>query len=68
MTTATLAPELLTRTETVKILRCSLKHLDNMIAKGQCPKPIRLGKAPRFRKAELLEWIAAGCPAVKAAG
>ena len=60
--------ELLTRQETVEILGCSLKHLDNMIRDHLCPKPVRLGKAPRFRRSEIMEWIAAGCPAIQPVG
>lgn len=32
-------------------------------ASGQTPKPVRIGGVVRWRKAEIEEWIAAGCPA-----
>ncbi len=59
---------LLTKEETTKLLRCSMRHLENLVNAGLCPQPVRIGKTPRFRKQELLEWINAGCPAVGTAG
>lgn len=31
-------------------------------AAGLCPRAIRIGRTTRWRRAELLAWIEAGCP------
>ena len=67
--TAELEPELLlTKAEATRLLRCSMRHLENLVNAQLMPRPVRIGKSPRFRKSDLLQWIAAGCPAVKPAG
>ena len=33
-----------------------------LVRDGLAPKPIKLGRASRWRRQELLDWIAAGCP------
>jgi len=32
------------------------------VAAGRLPKPLRIGRAVRWRRAEIEAWIAAGCP------
>ena len=55
-------PELLTRQQVADLLQCSTRHIDSLRAAGLMPQPIRLGKWPRYRRAQLLRWIEAGCP------
>lgn len=33
-----------------------------LVASGKAPKPIKLGRVSRWNRAELEQWIAAGCP------
>ena len=66
VTAVSTVPELLTKQEATQLLRCSMKHLENMVSGGLMPRPVRLGKAPRFRRTELLQWIAEGCQATSA--
>ncbi len=56
---------LLSKEEACKLLRCSMRHLENTVNDGLMPKPIRIGKSPRFRRDELLKWIEDGCPAIE---
>lgn len=32
-------------------------------AAGKTPRPVRIGRAVRWNRDELMAWIAAGCPA-----
>ena len=31
-------------------------------AEGRLPRPVHLGRAARWRREELLQWVQAGCP------
>jgi predicted DNA-binding transcriptional regulator AlpA len=43
--------------------RCVWKYMET----GRMPPPIRIGgKLKKWRAAEIREWVAAGCPAVRA--
>ena len=66
MTTATLVPRqaLLKKAETAEMIGCSIRHLEHMTNKGQMPRPVRLGTAPRYRRDEILRWIDNGCQPV----
>ena len=35
-----------------------------LVSAGKFPKPVKLGRATRWSKAELIAWIAAKCPPV----
>jgi predicted DNA-binding transcriptional regulator AlpA len=39
-------------------------HIDRMVLEGKFPKPVRIGRSVRWNKQVLLDWIAAGCPAI----
>lgn len=48
---------------TAKLLGISRRALERMVAAQDILMPIRIaGRIPRWRLAELLEWIEAGCP------
>lgn len=67
MTTATrpaVAPALLDARAAAALLAVSPRHLYRLADAGRCPAPVRLGAAVRWRQAELLDWLAAGCPAI----
>jgi predicted DNA-binding transcriptional regulator AlpA len=40
------------------------KHVDNLVRQGRMPRPVYLGRSPRWRSDELRTWIKAGCPVV----
>jgi predicted DNA-binding transcriptional regulator AlpA len=57
-------PALLTRQETAQLINVSLVSLKRWNRSGRFgPSPIKLGKCTRFRRDEVLAWVAAGCPA-----
>jgi excisionase family DNA binding protein len=53
----------LTADEAADLLGISVRHLWACLASGRLgPQPIAFGRAKRWRKEELLAWIAAGAP------
>jgi excisionase family DNA binding protein len=44
------------------LLDCSPRHVYRLSDGGRMPAPRRLGSLVRWRRQELLDWIAAGCP------
>lgn len=44
---------------------CSVKHVDRLADSGRMPGKIKLGALVRFRRSEIVEWIAKGCPRVR---
>jgi len=48
--------------EVGKLFGVSERHVWAMNSRGRLPRPIRLGRAVRWRVAELRDWLAAGCP------
>jgi excisionase family DNA binding protein len=62
------SPELLSVRDLATLLgRCSTRHLYRLVDTGRMPAPVRLGRLVRWRRAEVLEWIANGCPPVRVA-
>ncbi len=49
------------------MLDCSPRHVYRLSDGGRMPRPIKLGALVRWRAGEIREWIAAGCPSVRAA-
>jgi excisionase family DNA binding protein len=47
------------------LLGCSARHVYRMADLGKMPGPVRIGALVRWRRPDLLEWINAGCPAVR---
>lgn len=45
-----------------KLLGVSLSHFYQLHRTGRLPLPVRLGRAVRWRRQELVEWLNAGCP------
>lgn len=58
----TMEKELLTSVEAAEMLGCSARHVVRKSEQGEMPSPVRIGRAIRWRKQELLAWIAQGCP------
>lgn len=52
---------LVTTGELARMLGCSKRHVSNMVRRGAMPRPVRLGRAIRWRREEIECWIADGC-------
>lgn len=61
--------ELLTTREAATLAGVGERTWWRWTRSGLAPAPLKIGIGPRaavrFRRAELLEWIAAGCPEVR---
>ncbi len=64
-----IAPELLTTAEAAKLCGMGERSLYRHSRSGAAPSPVKIGGSGtvRYRRAELLEWISAGCPKVNGA-
>jgi excisionase family DNA binding protein len=60
----TIAPELLTTREAAKLLGIGERTLWRHSRSGAAPAPLTIGGAVRYRRSEILDWIAAGCPRI----
>ena len=56
------ANELLRVNDVASMCGVSVRHIYRLSVAGQMPKPMKLGGATRWRRPELEQWIAAGCP------
>ena len=45
-----------------ELLSISERHLWTLHSSGRLPAPVRLGRAVRWRREELEQWLAAGAP------
>jgi len=60
-----IVPELLTTKEAAQLLNIGERSLCRYSHDGTAPVPVRInGTAVRYRRSDLLAWIAAGCPKV----
>ena len=59
--------ELLTAAESAEMTGVGKRTWWRYVGSGRAPAPVRLGGAVRWRRSELAEWIAAGCPRVRKA-
>ena len=60
-----IVPELLTAKEAARLCNIGERSLWRWSRSGIAPAPIKIGgTAVRYRRDELLAWIAAGCPRV----
>ena len=44
---------------------CSPRHVRRMADSGAMPRPIHLGRLVRWRRADVDQWLAAGCPSCR---
>lgn len=62
----TIVPELLTTADVAKLLSCGERTVWRWSRSGAMPSPLKLNPgrqgAVRFRRADIMEWIEAGCP------
>jgi excisionase family DNA binding protein len=61
-------PALLDVRAVARMLDCSWRHIYRMADSGRLPRPIRLGSLVRWRKSDLDQWLAEGCPSVRKGG
>ena len=57
--------ELLDVGTVAKLLDCSRRHVYRLSDAGRMPRPLKLGALVRWRRVELMSWLADGCPAVR---
>lgn len=62
------AAEMLDVNDVADMLCCSAKHVHRLRDAGKMPMPLKLGALVRWRKADILDWIRAGCPTVRQRG
>ena len=60
--------ELLSAPQAAEIAGVGERSWWRFVSSGKAPHPVRLGRAVRWRKAELAKWIADGCPQVRTGG
>ena len=46
-------------------LKCSERNVWRMADSGRMPRPLAIGRLRRWRSADIQDWIAKGCPAVR---
>ena len=44
------------------MLRCSPRTVRRLAGSGRMPRPLKVGRLVRWRRADMDEWIARGCP------
>lgn len=55
-------PILLTAQHVAKMLQISPRTLWRLLSAGKLIRPVKLGHSVRWRRDELMRWIADGCP------
>ena len=67
-TTAGITAELLTTRQAAELLSIGERTLWRWSRSGICPRPVQIGNglrpAVRYRRTELEQWVADGCPRV----
>lgn len=53
---------LLSARHVAQMLQVSVRTLWRLLSAGELIKPVKIGHSVRWRKDELLRWIADGCP------
>lgn len=56
------SPELLTVDAVAALLSVSTRTVRRMADSGQMPRPVRLASLIRWRRDDVEQWLAAGCP------
>lgn len=60
--------ELLSASDAARMSGVGKRSWWRYVTTGKAPLPVRIGGAVRWRRAELVAWIAAGCPANRSGG
>lgn len=53
---------LISAEELATILKVSKRTLWRLVSGAKLPRPVHIGRSPRWRLDEINAWIAAGCP------
>jgi excisionase family DNA binding protein len=61
-------PALLDVRAVARMLDCSWRHIYRMADAGRLPRPIRFGSLVRWRRSDVDQWLAEGCPSVRKGG
>ncbi len=56
-------PALLDARATAALIGVSSRSVYRLADAGKMPRPVRLGRLVRWRRADLDDWIGRGCPA-----
>ena len=56
---------LLTARQSAELVGIGLRSWQRCVSSGKAPQPVRIGGAVRWRRAEIRQWIADGCPRVR---
>ena len=59
---ATVQSTLMGVNDVADFLGVSARQVWNLRSQGLLPEPVRLGRSSRWRRAELVAWVDAGCP------
>lgn len=51
--------------DVARTLGVSERHVWRLRDAGVMPAPVKLGAAVRWRRDEVLQWVAAGCPSLR---
>lgn len=65
MSEAVSASDLASVRAVAAMLGCSVRHVRRLADSGRMPAPVRLGALIRWRRADVEQWIAGGCPRVR---
>lgn len=57
--------ELLTTAEVAKLVNAGERSVWRWSRSGAMPAPVRIGASVRYRRSEILAWLAEGCPREK---
>lgn len=55
-------PELINVSELADLLSLSVRTVWRLNSAGRLPKPVRLGRSVKWRKNEIIDWLASNCP------
>lgn len=50
------------------LLGCSARHVYRLRDGGRMPLPVMVGALVRWRRADVEDWITAGCPSIRKGG
>jgi len=53
---------LLTTDDLARLLNCSPRSIRRLADQGSVPRPVKIGRLVRWRRAVVDEWLAEGCP------
>ncbi|MCI0331943.1 MAG: helix-turn-helix domain-containing protein [Planctomycetes bacterium] len=55
-------PLLLSASDVANLLSVSTRTLWRLLSSGRLPQPVAVGGSKRWRREEIVAWVAAGCP------